>query len=622
MTATPTPVPHLLRRGLPGGEWRRPTVTALGVAVVGALAIGLLADDYRLPVLMTVLVYGVVLVGMDVQIGYANQLAMSQPVFMAIGAYSTAAVSTHLDWPPLAGLATGLVITLVLGYVVARAVLRVAGMALTLVSLFLLLISGHLLLVTEFLGASNGLGGIPPLSRALGDPVTFCFLVLGVLVVTVLVAARVMGSATGLEVHVLAEDEAVARSLGINVRRRKVQVFVFGALLADVAGFLFAHGQGFIAPEQFDVAFALSLMLMFFLGGRRSIVGGLIGAAVLLFLPTIDPAVANNLLIIQGVLLTLVLMFARDGIVGLVRLAAGAVARRGRPDVEPADTGAATAEPDLAALPHGRRGGGVAPILVTDGVRKQFGGLAAVDGVSLSVPDRGILPIVGPNGAGKTTYFGVVSGLLPADGGTVHLAGADVTRLADWRRARLGLSRTFQLVRLPGSLSVLDNVASGVRIANTAGLWRSLTRPELTEARAQARQVLEGLGIADLAHQDPGGLTLAGQRFVELARALAGRPSLLLLDEPASGLSDAQREQMAQRLRRIAEHLPILLIEHDLDFIGRLTDHVVVLATGRSIYEGELSGLAADPVVAEAYLGAAPSVPHDAPPAAEPQPAT
>lgn len=601
-------------------EWRRPVVTALAVAVVGAAAIGALAGDFRLPVLMTVLIYGVVLVGMDMQIGYANQLAMSQPVFMAIGAYSTAAVTTYLDWSPLAGLATGLVLTLGIGYVVARCVLRVAGMALTLVSLFLLLICVHLLLVTEWLGASNGMGGIVPLSRALADPVAFCFVVLGVLTVVVLFAARLVNSATGLEVHVLAEDEAVARSLGINVRRRKVQVFVIGAILADVGGWLFAHGQGFIAPEQFDVAFALSLMLMFFLGGRRSIVGGLVGATVLLFLPTLGPDIANNLLIIQGVLLTLVLIFARDGIAGLVRLAVGALRRRlGRRAAPAAPAGGGDLGALLGTTRQRTRGSG--PILVTDEVSKRFGGLAAVDGVSLSMPQRGILPIVGPNGAGKTTYFAVVSGLLPADGGTVTLAGAAVTRLPDWRRVRLGIARTFQQVRLPASLTVLDNVAAGTRIANRAGAWQTLTRAHLTEARERARAVLSALGIADLADLDPGGLTLASQRFVELARALAGDPRLLLLDEPASGLSDVQRQQMAGMLRRISEDVPILLIEHDLDFIARVADHVVVLATGRLIYQGPLADLADDPVVAEAYLGAAPPV-QDITTTGNPQPAT
>ena len=587
-------------------EWSMPAGLAAGVAIVGAMAISVMSSDYRLPVLMTAMIYGVLLVGMDVQIGYANQLTMSQPAFMAIGAYSTAAVSVHYHWSPAAGLAIGLVITLVVGYIVARAVLRVSGMALTLVSLFLLLISTQIINVSSFLGAANGLAGIVPVqigTITLTGPAQFSWLVLVVLAVVVLIGARLMNSGPGLEVHVLAEDEPAARALGINVRSRKIQVFLFGALTADIAGWLFAHGTGFVSPGQFDVSFALTLLLMLFLGGRRSIVGGIIGAVILGFLPTFSTGIANNLLIIEGVLLTLLLMFARDGIVGLIRAAVtwGLRRLRGSGASAAAEPGRGRVASRLTAGPSDA----AEPILATDGVSKRFGGLTAVDSVTLAVPSTGILPLVGPNGAGKTTYFAVVSGLLSADGGRLSLGGQDVTKLRDWQRARLGIARTFQLVRLPGSLTVLDNVAAGTRMSNRAWLFGTLFGTQLTRSRQQARELLQALGIAHLATANPRNLTLANQRFVELARVLAGDPRLILLDEPASGLSDEQRAQLAGVLREIADVVPILLIEHDLDFIGQLTDDVVVLALGRKIYHGSRSGLAGDPVVAEAYLGSA-----------------
>lgn len=583
-------------------EWAWPGATTLGVVVVGFAAITVLAADYRLPVLMTALIYGVLLVGMDVQIGYGNQLALSQPAFMAIGAYSTAAVTTRYGWTPFAGLLVGLVITLVVGYLVARCVLRVSGMALTLVSLFLLLISTELLSVTTWLGASNGISGIVPIAigtKSFGDPLDFSYIVLAVLALTVLAAARFVNSGTGLEVHVVAADEPVARSMGISVRRRKLQVFLFGCVTADIAGFLFAHGTGYVSPTQFDVSFALILVLMFFLGGRRSIVGGLLGAIILEFLPTFSETVANNLLIIEGVTLTIVLILAREGLVGLAtalvrRLGRGAAAVAPPP-------GRRTAEPPAT----GTRAHGLS--LRTEDTAKRFGGVTAVDGISLTVPDHGILPIVGPNGAGKTTYFALVSGLLAADRGTMTLGEQDITGLRDWQRARLGISRTFQLVRLPPSLTVLDNVAAGSHLSNGTGMLRTYLRSDLVRARARAAATLDALGIGHLADHRPHKLTLANQRFVELARVLASDPQLILLDEPASGLSDEQRQQLAELLLEISSTVPVLLIEHDLDFIAKVADDVVVLALGTLIYQGPLSGLAEDPVVAEAYLGATPS---------------
>jgi branched-chain amino acid transport system permease protein len=604
-SATPPARGPRLRSALVG-EWSMPVGLTAGVVIAGLIAISALANDYRLPVLMTAMIYGVLLVGMDVQIGYANQLTMSQPAFMAIGAYSTAAVSVHYHWSPAVGLLIGLVITLVVGYIVARAVLRVSGMALTLVSLFLLLISTQIINVSTYLGGANGLTGIVPVqigTTTLATPEQFSWLVLVVLAVVVLIGARLMNSGPGLEVHLLAEDEPAARALGINVRSRKVQVFLFGAITADIAGWLFAHGTGFVSPDQFDVSFALTLLLMLFLGGRRSIVGGIIGAVILGFLPTFSTGIANNLLIIEGVLLTLLLMFAREGIAGLFRVAAawGLRRLRGHSPVAEADP----AQGAVAALLTAGPVSGSEPILATDGISKRFGGLTAVDEVTLAVPSTGILPVVGPNGAGKTTYFAVVSGLLSADGGRLTLAGQDVTKLRDWQRARLGIARTFQLVRLPGSLTVLDNVAAGTRMSNRSWLVGTLFGTHLTRSRQQAREVLGALGIAHLASANPRNLTLADQRFVELARVLAGDPQLILLDEPASGLSDEQRAQLAGMLREIAGVVPILLIEHDLDFIGRLADEVVVLALGRTIYHGSRAGLADDPVVAEAYLGSA-----------------
>ncbi|AWS43377.1 ATP-binding cassette domain-containing protein [Streptosporangium sp. 'caverna'] len=585
------------------GEWARPFGHSTLVAGCGVIALLAMQNSYLLPTLVLAIVFSIVVVGLDVQLGYARQLVFSQPVFMAVGAYSTGYLTSVQQMGTVPAFLIGLGISLVLAVVVALAVSRARGIALTIVTVFLVLILTNILSVTKSLGGTDGLAGIPAAAiggHEISTPLQFGWLALVVLVLCVGVASRFVHSGTGVEVALAAESEEAARAFGVHVARRRLLVFVFAAVCADIAGSLYAQSQGFVSPDGFNITLAMNLLLMLYLGGKRSVIGGIAGSVILTFLPVVFAGIADYFLLVEGAAFILVLLVAPDGIVGLAstgvrRLAARWGVRFGRAHLSGAVTGEEATTPAHAAT--------VDTVVHARDLTKRYSGITAVNELSLAVPGTGITAVIGPNGAGKSTFFDLIAGAQRSDAGTLQFRGADVTGEPDWRRARMGVARTFQRVRLAGELSVLDNVAAGSRLANKAGLVRTLFVPNLTRARRAAWRTLERMELSHLAAVRPGELTLANQRMVELARCLAGSPALLLLDEPASGLSDSQRSDLAQVLNAL-ENVPVLIIEHDLDFVGALTDHVVVVALGETIFDGRFDELAADRGVADAFLSA------------------
>jgi branched-chain amino acid transport system ATP-binding protein len=248
-------------------------------------------------------------------------------------------------------------------------------------------------------------------------------------------------------------------------------------------------------------------------------------------------------------------------------------------------------------------------VLTIDNLVRRFGGLTAVDQVSFSVPEGEIVAIIGPNGAGKTTLFNLISGFLAPDEGEVVLDGVPITRLSPDRIAQRGLVRTFQLVRLFKDMSVLSNVMVGNHLRGNGGIWAAIFPPpwvrrQERELRAEAQSILELAGIGGLANNSAANLTYGQQRLLELARALAAHPRILLLDEPAAGLNAIETEELASLVRTIRDRgTTILLIEHDMDMVMAIAQKLVVLDFGRKIAEGDPDHIQKHPAVLEAYLG-------------------
>jgi branched-chain amino acid transport system permease protein len=612
--------------------WSHPAANATLVALVAIVIITSLGGNYYSAIFVLALSYGFVTLGMAVQTGYSNQLVLWQSAFMGLGAYGVGALTTKYHIPVGLAIAIMVVLGAVLGLVLGLVLVRAVGLAIALATLFVPLIVASVIIYWPYLGASVGLGGIPSIvsrSSAASTTIWSGAVAAVLLGLCVFVCARILRSGVGLELALMGSDSRAAQSIGVRVRRRKLELFVLGSGLAALGGGVFAGTQVFVSPNSFDQTAELTLLIMLFLGGRRSIYGALIGAIAIELLAGVSNYVSTHLLTIEGVLFTVVLLLAPDGLLGLgtriVREVSRAASRRGllgahplsQPDLKVPEFPASGA-PDLVRLPEtaatsrrnsARSAGrtaperGDVPALEVHGLTKRFGGVVAVNDATMTITALGIHAIVGPNGAGKSTFFDLVAGATRADVGTVTLFGKDVTGLEPAQRAKLGMARTFQAVRLVETLTVLDNVAVAAVRSHDTAMARAVVRSDLREARATARAALEELGLGDLLSKRPGELTLEGQRMTELARAIVSQATVLMLDEPASGLSLEQRSRLGEMLIRLSEDRTVIIVEHDLALIDEIADQVAVLMDGRVVYDGDTFGFRQHPEVRTHLLG-------------------
>jgi branched-chain amino acid transport system permease protein len=637
------------------------TPTAL-VAVVGALFVIIWGQQYAGSVFVLAACYAIVTAGMAVQIGFSQQIAFSQSVFMGVGAYGVAMLNTHYNMPVL--LATPIVlvgsalVALLLGSVVTRA----SGLALAVATLMLPLIAVGYVSGTGFLGGAVGAplpGTLWPSSSA-STTVALVgggLIVVALLALAVFISARILTSDIGLELFVLGVDERTAAALGVRTPRRKLELFVLGCVFAALGGAAYAGTQQFVPETLVDPTAELALLIMLFIGGRRSVIGAVIGALVIQYLQGASNWVSVNILVVEGLLLTVVLLVDPEGLAGIVttgirwlraRLSSSPNGAQGHPGgtgtpatagpVDPAEAavlasaigiaeGAELASDSVitgitaggraagvsqadrtdrtAAVDSGRLGGAPSqPVLLeVRDVFKEYGGLSVLADISLALPERGLFALCGPNGAGKSTLLNVIGGSVPPTSGQVMLDGTDITRRPPNERFYQGVSRTFQAVHLIKGRSVLDNVAVACLASHTSSIVTRISRSRLEEAREKAAAALADLGMAGLADREVSSLTLETQRMVELARALAPNPRLLLLDEPASGLSEEQRQRLAGLLSTLADRTCVLLVEHDLALVAQVSERIFVLSAGRLVFDGGPADFRSSPVVNTLLVG-------------------
>ena len=591
------------------------TPTAV-VVIVGVVIVLVYGQQYTGSVFVLAACYAIVTAGMAVQIGFSQQIAFSQSVFMGVGAYGVAMLNTHFAMPvlvatPVVLIGAGLA-ALLLGSVVTRA----SGLALAVATLMLPLIAAGYVSSAGYLGGVVGApltGTLWPSSTASPNEIAIGggLVVVAFLAIAVYLASRILTSDVGLELFVLGVDERTAAAMGVRTPRRKLELFVLGSMFAALGGAAYAGTQQFVPETLVDPTAELALLIMLFIGGRRSIIGAVAGALVIQYLQGASNWVSVNILVVEGVLLTLVLLVDPEGLAGII---ATAVSRlRGRREspalkVEPPMAGqtfrADDAEPGAAGV------AGAAPatapgatLLEVRGIGKEYGGLTVLDDVTLALPDRGLFGLCGPNGAGKTTLLNVIGGSVAPSRGTVILDGADITRRPPQERFYLGVSRTFQAVHLIKGRTVLDNVAVACLASHKSSIVTRVARSRLDDARDKAARTLGDLGMSRLKDREVSSLTLENQRMVELARALAPNPRLLLLDEPASGLSEEQRHHLADLLTAFGERTCVLLIEHDLDLVAQVSQRIFVLSGGRLVFDGGPADFLASPVVNSLLVG-------------------
>ena len=544
----------------------------------------------------------IVALGLVVLTGYGGMTSFAQATFMGLGAYTTAILTARHGVDPWLALPAALAVSLAGALAVGAITLRLSGHYLALGTIAWAVSAYYLFGNLDLLGRNDGISAIPPVSvfgRPLIDSRSMYGLVAVAVAVCLWLTRNLLDSRPGRAIRALRGGAGAAASFGVNLPGTRLLAFCYAALLAGLAGWLYAHLQRSVNPTPFGLNASIQYLLMAVVGGLGSIWGALLGAVVVTvvndqlqnILPRLLGATGNYEVIVFGALLVVLLQRAPAGLWPLL-------ARAAMPRIR-----AVTAAP----IPGRAMPTPGTPVLTASGLRKQFGGLVAVNDLTLGVTAGEILGLIGPNGAGKSTTFNLLTGVAQPTAGTLSILGTTVV-LRPQRAARLGIGRTFQHVKLVPDMSVLENVALGAHLLSTQGPVRaSLRLNRADEARlfAHAARQLDRVGLLHTASAPAQSLALGQQRIVEIARALCLDPMLLLLDEPAAGLRHAEKQDLATLLRSLrADGMTILLVEHDMGFVMTLADRLVVMEFGAKLAEGAPAAIRANPAVVEAYLGA------------------
>ncbi len=575
--------------------------SALGLGLILLIAWPYLFDTpYGLRLFALAGIYAIFVMGYQFVFGHAGALSLCHGMFFGLGAYVTGVLGAKLGWSFPATFLLSAFIPALLAALVAAPVLRLESHYFALATLGIAQVMLLIAIKWEPLtGGANGLAGVPGMTLfgmaiARGWPTVLT--VWGMVAALGLAARAMLGGLYGHALHIMRENPTAASSVGLDVSRLRFETFLLSALYAGMAGALYVHTIRVISPEALEFHAMVACLTMTVVGGRTRVAGAILGAVLLIHLPEWFRFLEHYYLIAYGLVLLAVIIAAPNGFIGLLEDAR----RRFLPEAPP-DPPGRLPMPEPPSAPTAQF------LLSLSGVGKRFGGLQALDGVSFDLRAGEILGLIGPNGSGKTTLVNCITGVYAADAGHIAFAGSQIQRDPAFRIARQGIARTYQNLNLVDEMSVLDNVAVARGAARGLALGREMSGSALTRARGEAMGLLEAVGAGDVAMRQCGGLAYGAKRRVEIARALALQPALLLLDEPAAGLNETEQADLAARLKELAKDgLTLLVIEHNMPFLMPLASRLVCLDRGRIIAEGSPAEIARHPQVIEAYLGPQP----------------
>lgn len=609
----------------------------------------LMANTFLTHILQNIGYYIIVAIGLNIVVGYMGQVSLGHGGLFAIGAYTSALLATHPAIKDLLGgfglpfwfaVPIAVLVTAGIGALLALPTLRAKGPYLAMVTIaFGIVVFVVINSWTDLTHGPEGLKNIPrpewfggshfsdiksfyPFGENSGFTVTgedaYFWVIAVVALIVQLLMTNLLTGRWGRTINAVRQSEIASETVGISVYRWKVAAFALSAALAGLSGAFFAHQSGYIVSDTFGFGKSVELLVYVILGGARSLWGPWIGTAVLVVIPEILTTTAGydvvpkeikpffeHYLLLYGALLILFLIAMPDGMAGFVGHWVGRFWKPAPvqlPEVAPEQRGQA---PEFVR----RLAVGERPALTLDAIAMHFGGVKAIDGVSLQILPGQIHGLIGPNGSGKSTVVNVVTGVYRPTGGTLRLGDQELNNLTPHQIARRGITRTFQNIQLFKDLTVIENVMAGFHLQMKSTFWDNLFRTrryvlEQAEFQRRALELLAFLEIDHLALAEAQSLPYGLQRLVEIARALAVGPSLLLLDEPAAGVNPSEIGRLSEVIKRVREAgVTMLVIEHHMDLVMGVSDHVAALDYGKLIAEGPPNEIQTDQRVIDAYLG-------------------